>query len=310
MPTCPSTTWPAPRLPFDGGPFALSPDGRWVAYYVTGETSLQPYLGQGDPVVGVALYDTVTGETRRTVLETEHGLSVDGLVWVGDTLVTEYGQITDFSDDGGSMGANIVGFLRWDAATGDLDPDVSRKDYPSLYLSAPGPDGTLVVRTEGCGFSLMSPDGLTERLGKLDVRCEGQVFVSPGGLRAASTLDVDGPARKTGKPSPIVVADVTGPDAGVTRELDDDLVDAVVGWADDTHLLVAMVRDADQSLRYLSVDVVTGERTEVLERPLGGSSSRPRSPAMPLPALGSPHPTRTSPRTPATSGDSVPWWSS
>ncbi|WP_323791065.1 hypothetical protein [Nocardioides sp.] len=252
-------------------PVAPSPDGRWLAYYLTGATASDPYVSEGDPVVGVALYDSVTGETKRTVLETDHGLHVDDLTWVGDTLLAEYGQITEFSSTPESSGlsADIVGFLRWDTSDGALEPAVPYKVFPNFYESSPGPDGTLVVKRGRCAFDLLSADGSIEPLSRLDVLCEGPVHLSPDGQRVVTTEDVDGAGRSTGRPGPMVVADVSGPDEGVIRVLDEKPDAGVIGWADDTHLIVQEYDETDQSRRYVSLDVDTGERVEVMEQPRG-----------------------------------------
>jgi hypothetical protein len=71
---------------------AISPDGRHVAYWTTGDTRLSPDTDSG-PVAGVAVYDSTTGEVTRHDVETDHGLAPDGLVWADrETLLLGYGQ--------------------------------------------------------------------------------------------------------------------------------------------------------------------------------------------------------------------------
>ncbi|MGZ3527302.1 MAG: hypothetical protein ACXVAO_06330 [Vulcanimicrobiaceae bacterium] len=60
-------------LPDLAGGAVLSADGRHVAYWVTGAVSGSAHVGSA-PVVGVAVYDTVTGHVERQVVPTEHGL--------------------------------------------------------------------------------------------------------------------------------------------------------------------------------------------------------------------------------------------
>ena len=72
--------------------WALSPDGRHVAYWTTGDTDRSPNLDSG-PVTGVAVYDAVTGQVIRHPVETNHGLDPDVLAWAGrDRLIFGYGQ--------------------------------------------------------------------------------------------------------------------------------------------------------------------------------------------------------------------------
>lgn len=83
----------------DASMAALSPDGKHIAYWLTGESSGTPYPDQGNDVselpVGVGVYDTATGKVARYLPETEHGISTDGLVWLGtDFLALTYGQRT------------------------------------------------------------------------------------------------------------------------------------------------------------------------------------------------------------------------
>lgn len=254
----------------EGNPLVLSPDGRWIAYYLTGPTSAAPYPGGGDPVVGVALYDTVTGETRRQTFPTEHGLSMDkALTWVGGTLLAKYSQITSFetTPSGGSYSAIDASVLRWDAASGDFDPKADGR-FPGFdYQATPAGDRLVVVRKDRV-YDLMAPDGSTDRLGRLDVPFAGPVFVNPSRTLVAATEDLDGPSTSGLKPSPIVVADVGGPDAGVSRRLEAQPSSWVVGWRDDRHLIVAeSPADASKLQLYLSIDVDTGAREQLLELP-------------------------------------------
>jgi hypothetical protein len=80
----------------------LAPDGRHVAYWLTGATTGTP-LRRSGPVTGVAVIDTTTGEVSRHWIRTEHGLQPDFLVWAdAETLVFSAGQIGGGDDDPGS----------------------------------------------------------------------------------------------------------------------------------------------------------------------------------------------------------------
>jgi hypothetical protein len=77
----------------------LSPDGRQVAYWLTGETTGSPNSASG-PVTGVGVLDTETGRVTRHWISTPHGLSADILAWAdARTVVFEAGQYDGGDDD-------------------------------------------------------------------------------------------------------------------------------------------------------------------------------------------------------------------
>lgn len=78
----------------------LSPDGRDVAYWLTGPTTDTANTMGGAPVTGVAVYETTTGEVTRHWIPTPHGLQPDFLSWADDsTLIYSAGQIIGGDDD-------------------------------------------------------------------------------------------------------------------------------------------------------------------------------------------------------------------
>lgn len=69
---------------------SLSPDGRHVAYWITGPTKGAPNHAQGDAIAGVAIYDAASGDVQRFLVASRHGLSpesLDGLLWADDDHV-------------------------------------------------------------------------------------------------------------------------------------------------------------------------------------------------------------------------------
>jgi hypothetical protein len=62
---------------------SLSPDGRMLATWVTGETEEKPH--GASPVVGIDVRDLVTGAVYRWRPGTAHGLSTETLVWAAPT---------------------------------------------------------------------------------------------------------------------------------------------------------------------------------------------------------------------------------
>ncbi|CAN5276765.1 hypothetical protein BH09ACT12_BH09ACT12_37670 [soil metagenome] len=274
---------------------ALSPDGRFLAYLVTGPTTDEPYTEYGEPAVGLGLYDTVTGETRRSDISTPHGLSVDALTWVGDSVLMSYLQINGFGSDGdgGShVSASNPAVLRWDTGSGVVDPAADARDYPDLDLASQAGDEVVVPRGRR-SYSIMAEDGTTEPLGRFDVPIDYvPVFLSPDGARVVTREDRDGAAVTGRVPSVVVVADVDGPDAGVTRRLDEELSGPVIGWRDDSHVIVTGFLDDEQVDTYISVDVDTGEREELLEMPRVSTAfpTQIAADALPGPTLAAPEP--------------------
>ena len=70
---------------FDGP--RLSPDGRHIAYWLTGRTTGTPNTSEGPPIAGVAIYDTGSGRVVRHPIATAHGLRPDFLAWADPTTV-------------------------------------------------------------------------------------------------------------------------------------------------------------------------------------------------------------------------------
>lgn len=69
----------------------LSPDGRYVAYFMSGHPS--GTLVQSD-VTGLAIYDTMSGGAAFHTVATVHGLSADSVTWNGSStrVVATFGQ--------------------------------------------------------------------------------------------------------------------------------------------------------------------------------------------------------------------------
>ncbi len=99
----------------------LSPDGRRVAYWASGEPSGTPNTsgGQVVPVTAVSVVDVVTGDVERHDFETEHGLGPQGLLWAGsDTLLGRFDQDVAGDDEPDRAGFSVgAPSWRWDLDT-------------------------------------------------------------------------------------------------------------------------------------------------------------------------------------------------
>jgi hypothetical protein len=126
----------------DQDPVALAPDGRHLAYWITGPTSGKPYRSEVYPDVtgGFAVYDTVTGKIDRHLVPSEHGLGGLGLAWLDDhTLVLEYGPRTSPSETVG------VKSYVWRVGSGDAVQHEFGTGLPTEVML--NGDGTLLART-------------------------------------------------------------------------------------------------------------------------------------------------------------------
>lgn len=238
----------------------LSPDGRYVAYLVTGETTGEPNTLNGDVVGGVGVYDTVTGEARRDdVVSSEHGLYIPHLAWAGDTLLAEVTVYTEFSPNGETM-----------EGVADLSWDVPRDDRTLL---APGTlhitDGTasgdrLVVLDDQVVTTVSGTErGAPGPLVAFDV-LDYRVAVSPDGTRLAALEDLDpDDTSSSNVVRPLRIQQLTGTSTSTVVPGADG--DVVIGWRDDEHVVLLDYG----SLSYVSVDVATGATELVVDLPKG-----------------------------------------
>lgn len=91
-----------PDADFEYADLQLAPDGRHIAYWLTGTTTGTPNTAQG-PIAGLAVYDTVTGDVTRHWIDTPHGLRPDFLAWADSSnVVFSAGQIVG-GDDASDM---------------------------------------------------------------------------------------------------------------------------------------------------------------------------------------------------------------
>jgi len=130
--------------------FALSPDGRRLAFWLSGPPrgSANTVL-EGTTVTGLGTYDTVTGRVRTHHVPTVHGLSPSLLLWADDdTLSFAYNQIQGGDRSGeASGGSHYVGRGVWEAAA--AAPQMLPGGQRPLFLDN--------STTRGAGGSLVGP---------------------------------------------------------------------------------------------------------------------------------------------------------
>lgn len=248
---------------------SLAPDGLHVAYWTTGPTSGSPNtaFGQSDTVAGVAVYDTVTGEVQRHLIETEHGLSDELLAWVdADTLAIDFGQYlggVGDSDMDQSSAMEAPG-LRWDLG----EVPVPFPDIDDLGVGLPAPPsagGRAAFYSEG-GLAVLSEHGIVAQ-GRTDAVDSQTVAVNPAGTLVA------GVGQRGGRNPNVVMVAAVPAERGWDFALlpHSDRTFRAVGWRDDHHVLVERRVGGRSSMRsgVYSVDASTGEADLLVEQPEG-----------------------------------------
>lgn len=269
---------------------ALAPDGRHVAYWYTGETRLSPNSESG-PVVGVAVYDTSTGEVVRHEIPSDHGLMVGtaDLIWAdASRLVFSYATYRggDADDDmAQSSGKDGPGLLVWRPGT----------DQPPSILA--GIDGDVEDST-GKGQLLV----FGERMAWVDLDDPRSTVRFPrpnAGLMFTMAADTTGTqlAGPLGNRNPNQMSVVRFEDGDTSKRVvpDSDRTFAAVAWLDEDHVAaIRRVGKGYERTALLRVDVRTGASNELLRYPFGtwGSATLLATDLLAEPTVERPEPPR------------------
>lgn len=245
-------------LPDDAGEdWAMSQDGRQVAYWTTGETAQSPNTRDGAPIAGVAIYDTVSGEVVRHDIATDHGLSSDRGLWWADptTLVLSYfqwlGGIEDSENDQSS--ARQAEPLVW--RVGEAGPSSTELRVSSIDAT----NGRGQVLNHGRVVDLES--GQEHRIQDPRTVLRYQTALDPSGYRVAFP-------RGNRNPGPLAVTDVDAIGRSTIRTVVAERVRQAVAWIDGDHVAYLISAGGVQPKGFLeSVDVTTGERERLLTFP-------------------------------------------
>jgi len=227
---------------------ALSPDGRQVAYWITGLTRHQDFppadgANTGGPVerpiAGVAVYNAEDGTVTRHLVESEYGLNTDAsesdLVWLDDDSM-----LVSFSYFVSSNTSNRFAAHLWHVDDGDFRRVGSRDRWQSLSLLA---DGTLAgqVSAPSTGDHVEF-EPLTDRL-----RASGEGVRLPAGnyvdySRFGDRVVVTGHQGSGGIQR--VRTGTVGPDSRVAEvtPVGTIVIAELLGWRSDHSVLVAAVR--------------------------------------------------------------------
>jgi hypothetical protein len=254
----------------------LSPNGRYVAYWRSGSPSGSPNTRLiGATVVGVGIYDTVTGRLRTASFDTVHGLAPQSLAWSDDrTLVLNVGQIEGGDHSELRFGSYSTGPVR-----------VWRLEQPRpVTVHGPGWSTSIDELTSGKGFVVTSEHWLLwPRDPSRDQHFRapsGSGFpaqvVSPRATRVAIIAGSRNPNRlqvgRLGKSG-----SVGRPPTGMTTVSDVRDYYRVLGWVDQGHVVVVarnpLVGGIPITARLDLVDVATGSSRTLTDGLQGGGNA-------------------------------------
>lgn len=258
---------------------ALSPDGRRVAYWLTGTPQGSPRTrgGHDTSVTTVAVVDVVTGVVVRHEFATEHGISSDALLWADATTL-------------------VGAFSQWKGGTDGPAVDESSTVRGASWAWDVSPGGGLRP-LEGEVFTEL--DAFSEAAGDRLLVGRDLVDLATGDLRRVARRGFTGSSGTAGSNAVLrqdgTLAQIGGPGLGgrvpnqvTLGRLDDDGLDQqvvpgtqrtyqVLGWRDADHLVVVRRTTAgsgsagadEPDYEAVAVDVATGDAEPVTA---GGSS--------------------------------------
>ena len=228
---------------------ALSPDGRSVAYW----------LGQADHpdrVGGFAVYDTVSGEVTRHEVDSDLGLSADGLQWLDkDIVLVTFGKVVEIRDDGGA--AQGIRSRLWTPSS-DLLTDV--KGNPSLWKVSPLDSGFADLGSNALRFWDRDTGERVARTPVTGGQDLQEIAVDPSGRTVVAVKQTSSTITSrlfVGR----VAATVDLQPLRAEVELWEPL-----GWQDEQHVVArGVVPGTDNRVAAVfSVDVRTGAATELV----------------------------------------------
>jgi hypothetical protein len=234
-------------------PVSLSPDGRRLAVWVTGSVPGRPI---GAPVVGLDVYDLVTGSVSRWRPTTVHGLSLNDARWAGsDTLLVDVGQFVSGTSSGGY--ANDYANYRWDLPSGEPQ----RLEGP-LAASSLTATNHLVVTSPRHGIRIADLDDASAM-----IRVTGGVprhqpsWVNPSRTRIVGQDGQGDNGRLIVGRVPISDGDLL--DRHVVTASGGRIIYALEGWLDDDHVIAQVgIRGVRGELD--TIDVRTGEARPII----------------------------------------------
>lgn len=187
-----------------GGGLALSPDGRYVAYWFTEPMPDAPAPPEwGDPAGGYTVYDVTLGETvQHETVESEEGVEVEPILWADDhTLALPYylrvwlGEEAGVGGNDGRTRLHDIGSNEWTELP-NLSPSSAGSGWvvewgaPSKVRPADAPERVVRLRGGSGVPPVPNPDGTTVA-GLLETRTNGGTRQTPNPIGIAELGDSD-----------------------------------------------------------------------------------------------------------------------
>lgn len=215
-------------------------------------------------MVGVAVYDTTTGEVSRHAVPTDHGLSVQDLAWAdGERLVFSYYQYAAGGADDEKfqgMGTAGDGLLLWDVDSGE---DVTPLGDLGEVESSTG-TGQLLL-SEG-PWSWLDVDHPSERIAFRLPSHPGLMYVSAAN---ASGTRVAWPSGSR-NPNKVLVGSIDGRRVDAVEVPGSGRTFRVRAWLDEHRIVIDQRAGKGYDKTALRIlDVRTGESEELLRYPRG-----------------------------------------
>ncbi|MDP3893266.1 hypothetical protein, partial [Nocardioides sp.] len=204
-------------------------------------------------LVGVGVYDVVTGEVSRHEVETTYGISADEvLTWSADGtwLAVEFGQYT--SPPGMSLSNELVS---WNPSTGEMHRLAGIRVSHDIGLA---PDGFVVGSKR---WRVVSPEGEVLRRLRLDREDGWPPEIGPDGQWLA--MVASGPT-KGGATDRLYAGSLSGDGQVSTRVVSERWQPQPVwGWLDDERVLVwGYDEQGEHGQKLVGMNVRTGEVAE------------------------------------------------
>ncbi|MEU0316898.1 hypothetical protein [Nocardioides sp. NPDC006273] len=226
----------------------LSPDGRHVAYWTTGEVSDPIPALEGGTINGYAVYDTVTGDVVTQRPSTERGIGHGTLVWFDPTrLGVSFGQMQN------CCGSSTHRSLIFDLSSSEASATSS--DLVGLDQASTNGVGTMIVSGEESFIVAADGTAAPAKIAGIPGRINGSqlLALTPDSKRVAAIFGDSMPAQ-------ISVKDVDEDGAG--DPVPGDYL-GVVSWLDETHVAALRHSRAESGVDLVAVDVRDGS-AEVL----------------------------------------------
>lgn len=255
-----------PGADTDGNDVELSPDGTKIAYWLLG--TIASAKSQPNDV-GVAIYDTITGQVARKLIPSTGGIHPQWLTWSSDSRSVAF-QYTLWGKGGSRLGggSSFSGATEgWNVATSLLTPlpiDVGAGEA--------GPAGGGVGVFTESGLEIIDPadasvghlTGNAQSLAKLGHT--SAAILNPAGDTAAAQVD---PEHGFG-PRVYVVGVRGSSDSLPARQVKgtDPFVLAFYGWTDNDHILIAgwpTSRVGEMPPQIYSLDINTGRESAAIK---------------------------------------------